>query len=344
MSDARVTELLDREAIRELKARYLEAMDVHDWDAFRRTLTEDARMELLGREFWPLAPIKADPLDGAEVFVTATQMALDSARSVHHGHTSEVTFPSADRAHGYLVLRDYIEWAPDPHTGERRGMRGYGIYDEDFRKLDGKWKISGWRLTYIRTDPLRRAQLPGPQIGGPEDAANFARVHAAYSEFHSSPDEDRVPLDVDALVQGLVDREAIRELKARYYNYADAQQWEQFRDVFTDGLEVDLAAGQTFDSADEYVAAVKRLTVGAVTVHHGHMPQIRIDDAHSARGTWMLGTYVDWSRDAASGARHGARVYGYQRERYQRINGKWRIAAIHQSYLRSDPLPPTPLS
>jgi hypothetical protein len=336
-TDVQLQELLDREAIRELKARYFEAMDVHDWEAFRRTLTDDARLELIDRETWPLAEgIKAEPLDGADVFVAATSMALDSARTVHHGHTFEFAFSSPTEARGFLVLRDYVEWAPDPESGARRGMRGFGIYDESFRKVDGDWKISGWRLTYLRTDPLRRTPLPGPAIGGPEDEENMARVRAAYALFHSSPGGG------GRGVQELVDREAIKELHSRYYRLADAHDFDGLRQLVTDDVQVDLAPGRQFDGAHDYVAGARGLVGDAVTVHHGHMPQIRIDSQDEARATWMFGAYVEWPSDPAT-RRVGRRPYGYHRGTYRKVDGEWKIAGMHQSYLRIDALPAEPL-
>jgi hypothetical protein len=299
-------------------------------------------MELMDRDSWPLAPdLKAEPLEGAEVFVAATRMALDSARTVHHGHTHEITFPGPTQAHVFLILRDYIEWSPEPHTAARRGMRGFGIYDEDFRKLDGEWKISGWRLTYIRTDPLRRAPLPGPPIGGPEDEQNMARVRAAYAEYHRR--DSGTPAG-SADLQQLVDREAIKELKARYYRFADAGEWGALRELFTDDLEVDLAPGQQFHTADEYVSAARELVGSGVTVHQGHMPQITIVSPEQARGTWMLGVYVEWPSGSPDGERTGARAYGYQRETYRKLGGEWKIARLHQSQLRIDALPLQPLA
>jgi hypothetical protein len=44
MTDGMVQELLDREAIKELKARYFRLVDEQDWDAYRQLFTDDARL------------------------------------------------------------------------------------------------------------------------------------------------------------------------------------------------------------------------------------------------------------------------------------------------------------
>src|SRR5205807_531924 len=140
---------------------------------------------------------------------------------------------------------------------------------ERFRKVDGGWRIAGWRLTYLRIDPLPRAPMHGPAVGGPEDAANMVRVGEHYRRFHAGPGA-AAPGDE----QELADREAIRELKARYYRAADTQEWGAFRRLFADDVRVDLLPGHQFEGADTYVEAVRGMTAGATTVHQAHMPQL----------------------------------------------------------------------
>jgi hypothetical protein len=81
-------------------------------------------------------------------------------RTVHHGHTPEITIESPTEASGTGALADYVEWEPDPETGKRRGFKGYGRYDETYRKVDGAWKIATLQLRYLRVDPLMPEPLP----------------------------------------------------------------------------------------------------------------------------------------------------------------------------------------
>jgi hypothetical protein len=150
----RVQELSDREAIKDLKARYFRLMDVKDWAAWRDVFTDDAHFELTDHP----------PRDGADLFIATVRDKLDGpagrVRSVHHGHTPELIIDSPTEAHGSWVLEDYLEWPPDPDTGGRRGIKGYGIYDETYRKVDGQWKIASRDLSYLRVDPLPPEPLP----------------------------------------------------------------------------------------------------------------------------------------------------------------------------------------
>jgi hypothetical protein len=159
MSEAElVQQLIDLEALRRLKARYFRFLDDQDWDGFRELFTDDAHFELMG----------ADPIDGADAFVAFTAQALRGARTVHHGHTPELTVDGPTEAHGMWVLADYVEWPSDAVPPVRRGIKGYGRYEETYRKHDGAWKIASWRLQYQRMDPLPREPLPGEILGGPD--------------------------------------------------------------------------------------------------------------------------------------------------------------------------------
>jgi len=156
MSEALVQELLDLEAIKKLKAGYCRLVDAKDWDGFRKLFTDAASFQV----------IDFDPINGADAFVTYVREHVGE-RTAHHVHNPEITIDSPTEAHGTWALADYVEWPSAPETGERRGFKGFGRYDETYRKVDGEWKIASWRLSYIRMDPLRPEPLP-ERIRGPE--------------------------------------------------------------------------------------------------------------------------------------------------------------------------------
>jgi ketosteroid isomerase-like protein len=155
MSEAQqLQELLDREAIRELKARYMRFVDTKDWDGFRACFTDDATFQVMD---YPL-------IEGADTFVAYVREHVGE-KTAHHGHMPELTIESPTEASGTWALADYVEWSPDPDTGGRRGFKGFGRYDETYRKVDGEWKIATWRLSYLRMDPLMPEPLPDKIAG-----------------------------------------------------------------------------------------------------------------------------------------------------------------------------------
>ena len=150
--------LLDREAIRDLKARYYRLLDAKNWTEFREVFTEDAHFDV---ESFAL-------IDGVDEFVAVVRGTLEGATTVHHGHMGEITLTGDGEAAGTWALADYVEWRSN---GERRGIKGFGRYEETYRKSDGRWQIASLCLRYTRIDPLPREPLPPSVLAGPADVA-----------------------------------------------------------------------------------------------------------------------------------------------------------------------------
>ena len=98
---------------------------------------------------------------------------------------------------------------------------------------------------------------------------------------------DRHP---DPVVQMLVDREAIKELKARYFRFIDTKQWDDFAELFTDDcvhwLPEDSPVAMMGNA--EYLAMTRELLDTGVTVHQGHMEEITFVSADEATGIWSM--------------------------------------------------------
>jgi SnoaL-like domain len=135
----------------------------------------------------------------------------------------------------------------------------------------------------------------------------------------------------------LVNVENIKQLKARYFRFIDTKQWEALRDVFTDDLEFYFESSTpTITSADAFVAFISERLATAVSVHHGHMPEISIADDSNATGVWAM---YDWVDDPDHG--RAFQGYGHYRERYRRgSDGSWRISELRLERIRVDPVEP----
>lgn len=160
MSDDKLQQMLDYKEIIELKARFGRLADVKDWEGFTEVFSADATFDLG----------TGDLLHGGETYAHAVRAMLEGATSLHRFLMPEITFVSSIEATGIWMLNDYVEWPPDPATGERVGFKGYGREYETYRKIDGVWKITQWRLRYDRFDPLPRQPLPEHVEGGGPDA------------------------------------------------------------------------------------------------------------------------------------------------------------------------------
>jgi uncharacterized protein (TIGR02246 family) len=149
---------------------------------------------------------------------------------------------------------------------------------------------------------------------------------------------DVVTDDDRALLQRLLDIEAIKQLKARYFRSIDRKEWDAFGEVFArDAVlevpEVDMVT----NGRDAIVAFVSGVLAGTQTVHHGHMPEITLTGQDTARGTWAMFDYVEWP-SAAPADRIGLQGYGHYVEEYVREDGEWRISRSRLERLRVDPL------
>jgi hypothetical protein len=157
-------------------------------------------------------------------------------------------------------------------------------------------------------------------------------------------DEGAIVDDSSAAVQRLVDIEAIKQLKARYFRLMDQKRWDEWALVFADDARLVVPEGGTDERGRAAVVRyVSGMLEGVRTAHHGHMPEIDITGPDTARGIWAMFDYVEFAPDA-DGNRFGLQGYGHYTEEYVRDDGEWRIASLHLSRLRVDWLtgPATP--
>ena len=128
------------------------------------------------------------------------------------------------------------------------------------------------------------------------------------------------------------DREDIVQLKARYFRLMDTKQWDAMRLLFTDDVVIDTteSGGGRTTSADEFIAFIRTTLDDAVTVHHGHMPEIALTSPTTATGIWALNDIVIFP----SGVRLDG--YGHYHETYVKESGEWRIASSTLTRLHMD--------
>ena len=128
------------EAIRTLKARYFRCVDTKAWDEILSLF--EARAVFDFREDAPDAY-----QEDVQAFAQMLSTVLAGAVTVHHGHTHEIAFRSADEATGVWAMEDRIWWS-DGST-----LHGYGHYHDLYRRgADGRWRIAATRLARLRRD------------------------------------------------------------------------------------------------------------------------------------------------------------------------------------------------
>ncbi|MGX4688134.1 nuclear transport factor 2 family protein [Streptomyces sp. JNUCC 63] len=133
-------------------------------------------------------------------------------------------------------------------------------------------------------------------------------------------------------VQRLKDVEEIKKLKARYFRYVDLHWWPELRGLFTDDALFEIGESTSGPgTADEFVASIGRHLGEAMSVHHGHMPEIEIVDAETAHGIWAMFDVVEPSPSSGYPVLTG---FGHYTEDYRKVDGQWRIARLRLTRLR----------
>jgi hypothetical protein len=138
-------------------------------------------------------------------------------------------------------------------------------------------------------------------------------------------------------IQRLLDIEAIKQLKARYFRFLDTKDWTGFGSVFTLDAHLMVPEGDVdVTGRGAVVESISTLLADVLTVHHGHMPEIEITGPDTASGVWAMFDYVEFP--TSDGVRAGLHGYGHYHERYTREDGAWRISELRLSRIRIDPL------
>ena len=141
--EKRIRRLEDIEAIKELKARYWYYIEHKMWDELPDLFTEDNSHP------------KADGtpgVQGKDAVVKYLVDLLTPGRNVHQGHSPIIEFTSDTTATAKWSLNDYNEFDPKAITG----FEGWGSYDDEYVKEDGKWKIKTWKTIHSRIERFNR--------------------------------------------------------------------------------------------------------------------------------------------------------------------------------------------
>lgn len=137
------------------------------------------------------------------------------------------------------------------------------------------------------------------------------------------------------------DIEAIKQLKARYFRLLDTKDWDAFADLFTEDCQHLLPTDDERPPVPnaQYLADIQRTLADAVTVHHGHMPEITLTGRDEAEGTWSMFDDVEIPRPGQPPMH--LQGYGHYHETYRRCpDGQWRISSKRNIRLRVDHVPP----
>jgi hypothetical protein len=131
--------------------------------------------------------------------------------------------------------------------------------------------------------------------------------------------------------------EEIKQVKARYFRCIDTKEWADFAAVFAPDATVDYTpeGGNpkewSASGAANIVAFVRKVVDSAITVHHGHMPEVEVVSPTTARGIFAMEDLIWWPEGSRRKTLHG---WGHYHETYEQIGGRWLIKTLKLTRLR----------
>lgn len=134
--------------------------------------------------------------------------------------------------------------------------------------------------------------------------------------------------------------EAIKKLKASYFRFLDAKDYDGLDSIFADEAVIDVRGSTTGSDDDEptvaglddgvmtgrqFKAFFRTGISELVTVHHGHMPEITIESPTMARAIWALEDQIWFPAGAPHRKMHG---WGHYHDAYGMIDGRWQVTSM----------------
>lgn len=138
-----IEELLEIEAIKRVKYRYMRTLDQKLWDEMRTCFTDDAVAAYSGGKY------RYEGVDAIIEFLS-TSMGADSFHSAHRVHQPEIDLSSATTAVGTWAMDDVVVM-----TDWNLTIRGAAFYEDRYAKVGDEWKITatGYKRTYEEMQP-----------------------------------------------------------------------------------------------------------------------------------------------------------------------------------------------
>jgi ketosteroid isomerase-like protein len=142
-------ELAEIEGIKAAKYRYVRAVDTRDWDLLATVLTEDATAAYASGKL---------SYEGRDAIIAFLRESMPPAEMLtsHRVHQPEIELTSPTTATGTWGLDDVVIF-----PNSNLALRGAAFYYDQYRKVDGEWKIShtGYRRLYEETSGRDGATL-----------------------------------------------------------------------------------------------------------------------------------------------------------------------------------------
>ncbi|MFC3097028.1 nuclear transport factor 2 family protein [Alteraurantiacibacter palmitatis] len=159
----------DKAEIEDLMARYLFAIDYFDWDAYMATFAPDAELEFASGTYRGQAEIREAVTRFSENIGRFYHTEDGQPAKLRHVVLQSAVRVEGDRAWGTTLWVEMANNGP----GDTMKMGTYGIYEDQFSRLDGRWLIQRRRV--LNEFLPGRESGPENPVRGMDSAADAAR-------------------------------------------------------------------------------------------------------------------------------------------------------------------------
>jgi hypothetical protein len=160
----------DRAEIEDLMARYLFAIDYNDWDSYVETFAPDGVLEFASGTSKGRDAIRAMVTKFAEGIVRFYHTEDGKPAKLRHVVLQSMIRVEGNRAWGRTLWLEMANHGPM----DTMKMGTYGIYEDEFKKVDGQWFIA--RRNVLNEFIKARTSGPGNPV---RDADAAAEAYAA---------------------------------------------------------------------------------------------------------------------------------------------------------------------
>lgn len=157
--DSKIKGLLDREEIRDLRTLYAQHLDSNNVAALDQVFSADAVVEVTVGKMEGIDAIK-EGLNDAFTFYDRDHQGSYPFLHAITNHWIKLTGP--DTAEGRCYLIDFETASkPDPNP-----LLLLGVYADEYKRIDGEWRITRTRLEVVWPDRNGGSQQPAAQSEG----------------------------------------------------------------------------------------------------------------------------------------------------------------------------------
>jgi len=159
----------DRAEIEDLMARYLFAIDYHDWDAYVATFAEDGEITFASGSFKGREVIREAVTRFAEGIGRFYHTEDGQPAKLRHIVLQTVIRVEGDRAWGRSQWLEMANHGP----GDEPKIGTYGVYEDEFTRVDGRWLIA--RRNVLNEFIPNRSSGPANPVAEMDAEAEAAR-------------------------------------------------------------------------------------------------------------------------------------------------------------------------